>query len=115
MTCTAPNRWHYDAPSFCSSKEKHTVEKIMVVALCLTLSFHYICWAQRSAAGRYASFAPTESRLVSLKNQASIRARVFLEAPSIRSERTSKSRETVGSPASILATLDWLDFSIRAS
>src|SRR5713226_649114 len=37
------------------------------------------------------------------------------DSPKTKSERTSKSRETEGSPASILATLDWLDFSNRAS
>ena len=37
------------------------------------------------------------------------------EVPSAKRERTSRSRETVGSPASIFATLDWLDLIILAS
>lgn len=34
-----------------------------------------------------------------------------LEAPNARRVRMSRSRDTEGSPASILATLDWLDFT----
>ena len=38
-----------------------------------------------------------------------------LETPSARRARMSKSSVTDGSPASILATRDWLDFTSRAS
>src|SRR3990167_2865279 len=37
-----------------------------------------------------------------------------LEVPRARSDRISRSRETDGSPASIFATRDWLDFSALA-
>ena len=36
-------------------------------------------------------------------------ARSFREAPSAKSDRIKRSKETVGSPVSILATRDWLD------
>lgn len=38
-----------------------------------------------------------------------------LRSPSANRERTRRSMETEGSPASIFATLDWLDFTSRAS
>jgi len=38
-----------------------------------------------------------------------------LEVPKARSDRTIRSRETDGSPASILATRDWLDLTSLAS
>ena len=38
-----------------------------------------------------------------------------LLAPMARSDFITRSTETLGSPFSILATLDWLDFSILAS
>src|SRR3990172_2238291 len=37
-----------------------------------------------------------------------------LEAPSASRVRMSRSKDTEGSPASILATLDWLDFTTLA-
>src|SRR3990170_704376 len=43
-----------------------------------------------------------------------IRASSRCEAPRVRSERTRRSRETDGSPVSILATRDWLDRIIFA-
>src|ERR1700733_2938171 len=43
-----------------------------------------------------------------------IAARSLLEAPSASIDFTSKSSDTVGSPASIFATRDWLDFSVFA-
>lgn len=42
-------------------------------------------------------------------------ARSFLETPSARSDFTSRSIETVGSPASIFATRDWLVLIILAT
>lgn len=46
---------------------------------------------------------------------AMIEAKSRLYVPSARSDFTSKSSDTVGSPASILATRDWLDLSDSAS
>jgi len=39
----------------------------------------------------------------------------LFEVPSARRVRTRRSIETAGSPASILATLNWLDFTSLAS
>src|SRR5580698_6065250 len=44
-----------------------------------------------------------------------IAANSLFEVPSANIDLTSKSSETVGSPASILATRDWLDFIVWAS
>src|SRR5450432_166782 len=44
-----------------------------------------------------------------------IAANSLFEVPSASIDLTSKSSETVGSPASILATRDWLDFIVCAS
>lgn len=44
-----------------------------------------------------------------------IRARSFAEAPRAISDRTNRSMDTEGSPASILATRDWLDRTALAN
>src|SRR6185437_8046534 len=44
-----------------------------------------------------------------------IAASSLFDAPSARIDFTSKSRDTVGSPASIFATRDWLDFIVFAN
>jgi alkylhydroperoxidase family enzyme len=44
-----------------------------------------------------------------------IAASSLVDAPSARIDLTSRSSDTVGSPASIFATRDWLDFIVFAS
>jgi len=60
--------------------------------------------------GTRPQFAPTIWRGVYVANAEcgsdKILATLFLDSPRINNERTSKSSETDGSPASILATLD---------
>src|SRR5277367_488261 len=50
-----------------------------------------------------------------IHDRAMIVANSRLDVPSANSDLTSRSSDTVGSPASILATRDWLDLMARAS
>jgi hypothetical protein len=62
------------------------------------------------------SVSATPSQLAFASGDPEIaRARSRVDAPSASSDRISRSRETDGSPPSILATRDWLEWIIRAS
>src|SRR6266566_10015221 len=55
------------------------------------------------------SSGPSTSPLGGRQLRAMIAASSRFDVPSASSDFTNKSSETVGSPASILATLDWLE------